>query len=102
MASGSAMAQSAGDLILVNDDLNGVATVLQTGRLTRHVIQQNFAWALAYNFTMVPVAMLGHLSPWAAALGMGLSSLLVTLNALRLLRAPRQRAELRTRQEALA
>ena len=85
LASGSAMAQSAGDMILVNDDLNGIAKLLATGKLTLQIIQQNFAWALAYNLTMVPVAMLGYLTPWAAALGMGASSLLVTLNALRLL-----------------
>ena len=75
-------------MILVSDDLTGLNLLLETGRRTRRIIQQNFAWALLYNFTMVPIAMLGLLTPWAAALGMGLSSLLVTLNALRLLRSP--------------
>ena len=41
---------------------------------------------LAYNLIALPLAASGHVSPWMAALGMAGSSLLVTLNALRLAR----------------
>ena len=61
-------------------------------------MQQNLAWALAYNLFALPLAAMGLVTPWIAALGMTLSSLLVTLNALRLARiapvgAPDARAE---------
>ncbi len=42
------------------------------------------AWALAYNLSVLPLAAAGQIAPWAAAAGMSLSSLLVTVNALRL------------------
>ena len=48
------------------------------------VMRQNLAWALAYNLAAVPLAALGFVSPWLAALGMSLSSLGVVLNARRL------------------
>jgi P-type Cu2+ transporter len=47
------------------------------------VARQNLAWAVLYNGIALPFAVGGVLSPWMAALGMGLSSLLVFLNALR-------------------
>jgi Cu2+-exporting ATPase len=49
-------------------------------------MRQNLAWALAYNLLALPLAAMGLVTPWIAALGMTLSSLLVTLNALRLAR----------------
>ena len=49
---------------------------------------RNFAWALGYNAIALPLAALGWVTPWLAALGMAVSSLTVTLNALRLTRRP--------------
>lgn len=48
------------------------------------VIRQNLIWAAGYNLIAIPLAAGGWLAPWMAALGMSLSSLLVTMNALRL------------------
>jgi len=42
------------------------------------------AWALVYNAIALPLAATGVLTPWIAALGMSLSSVLVVLNALRI------------------
>ncbi|NJN52660.1 MAG: cation-translocating P-type ATPase, partial [Gammaproteobacteria bacterium] len=53
-------------------------------RRARSVLRQNMTWAIAYNVSAIPLAALGLLPPWAAAIGMSLSSLGVTLNALRL------------------
>jgi Cu2+-exporting ATPase len=47
------------------------------------LVRQGFAWALAYNALVLPLAALGVIGPWAAALGMGASSLLVMVNASR-------------------
>jgi P-type Cu2+ transporter len=60
---------------------------LDTARKIDSIGRQNLLWALAYNGIAVPVAMMGLLSPWMASLGMGLSSLLVFLNALRVNRS---------------
>jgi Cu2+-exporting ATPase len=53
-----------------------------------HIIRQNLGWAALYNLTAVPLAASGLLQPWMAALGMSLSSLLVVVNAARLLEPP--------------
>jgi len=41
-------------------------------------------WAVGYNLAAVPIAMLGLVPPWLAAIGMSASSLLVLLNSLRI------------------
>lgn len=80
----SALSQSQADIILLNNDLRKVPQLIQTARKTRRIIRQNLAWAIAYNLTAVPVAIMGYLPPWVAALGMSLSSLVVLVNALRI------------------
>ena len=47
------------------------------------ILQQNRRWAPGYNLATVPLAALGFVPPWLAALGMSASSLAVVLNALR-------------------
>lgn len=51
---------------------------------TRKNILQNLGWAVLYNGLAVPAAVAGVVTPWMAAIGMSLSSLLVVLNSLRL------------------
>ena len=48
------------------------------------LFRSNLGWAIAYNLSAVPLAAAGLVSPWVAALGMSLSSLVVVLNARRL------------------
>jgi Cu2+-exporting ATPase len=84
MGQGSAIAQSAADLLLVNEDLTVLPAAVGLARDTMRVVRQNLAWSLVYNFSAVPAAALGWISPWLAALGMSLSSLAVVLNARRL------------------
>jgi Cu2+-exporting ATPase len=47
------------------------------------IVRQNFVWAGSYNALCIPLALVGWLPPWAAGLGMALSSLVVVFNALR-------------------
>jgi Cu2+-exporting ATPase len=54
-------------------------------------MRQNLGWAIAYNAVALPLAATGFVPPWLAALGMTASSLVVTLNALRLARPSRAR-----------
>jgi len=50
-------------------------------------VRQNLVWALSYNALALPLAVTGVITPWMAGIGMGASSLLVVLNALRLARS---------------
>jgi Cu2+-exporting ATPase len=84
MGQGSAVAQSAADLLLLHEGLDALPLAIRTARATRSVIRQNLGWALGYNLAAVPLAAFGLVSPWLAALGMSLSSLGVVLNARRL------------------
>jgi Cu2+-exporting ATPase len=47
-------------------------------------MRENFAWAALYNLIAIPVAAAGYVSPWVAAIGMSVSSLIVVANAVRL------------------
>lgn len=84
MPQGAALAQSRADLLLVGDALTALIPAREIARQAQRRIRQNVAWALAYNIGVLPLAMMGVLAPWMAALGMSLSSLLVVGNALRL------------------
>ncbi len=81
------LVQSAADATLVNGDLGSVPEVLCYAGKVRAVIKQNLFWAFSYNLLVIPLAVLGFVPPWLAALGMSVSSLIVTLNACRLSRA---------------
>ena len=82
----SDLAQTAADVVLMSESLNQIKVVIESALKTRKVMQQNFTWALVYNVSILPVAAIGMVAPWAAALGMSLSSLLVIGNSLRLYR----------------
>jgi P-type Cu2+ transporter len=92
MAQGSAVAQAAADLLLLNESLETLAEAVATARRMKGVIRQNLGWALAYNLAAVPMAALGWIPPWIAAIGMSASSLAVVLNAARLARAGQRSA----------
>lgn len=84
MGSGSQLAQASADMVLLSENLEHLPFAVRIARKTQQVIYQNFAWAIAYNIVALPLAASGFLPPWAAALGMSASSLVVVLNALRL------------------
>lgn len=84
---GSELAKVSADMVLLGTALAPLGTGVDTARRTLAIIRQNMIWAVLYNALAVPIAASGWLPPWAAALGMSASSLLVTLNAMRLLRA---------------
>ncbi len=86
MGSATEFAQNKADCILLKNELSGVLSLFQVGARVRAIIFQNLAWAVGYNLTALPLAALGWIPPWAAALGMSASSLIVVLNALRLSR----------------
>jgi Cu2+-exporting ATPase len=83
LRSGSALAQTAGDLLLLDGAWRAVPAAVVVARRARQVLRQNLVWAAAYNLTGIPLAALGWLPPWLAAVGMSVSSVLVVLNARR-------------------
>lgn len=78
------LAKLKADAVLLTDHLAPLLALLDHARKTRRIIRENLAWALLYNVLALPLAAAGLVAPWLAALGMSLSSLLVTLNSLRL------------------
>jgi P-type E1-E2 ATPase len=93
LGSGTDAAKKAASVVVLNGDIAGIARALLIGRATIRVIRQNLFLAFAYNALALPAAAglfissTGWaLSPTWAATSMGLSSLLLTGNALRLLR----------------
>ncbi|HEY8569832.1 heavy metal translocating P-type ATPase [Microbulbifer sp.] len=86
MMSAADLAQSRADAILLQGDLRALPRAFELARKCRTIIRQNLAWAILYNLVALPLAFLGLVPPWAAAIGMSLSSLIVVVNALRLSR----------------
>jgi Cu2+-exporting ATPase len=84
LQSGAALAQSSADLILFGSSLEALPRAIAIARLCRQVIRQNLVWAAIYNAVAIPLAALGWIPPWLAALGMSVSSIVVVLNARRI------------------
>lgn len=81
---GALLAQTSADVIMLGNSLRPVTTALKLSRATMRIVRQNLVWAVVYNATALPLAVIGMVPPWLAAIGMSASSLVVVLNALRL------------------
>ncbi|MFP4639052.1 MAG: heavy metal translocating P-type ATPase [Guyparkeria sp.] len=86
MGGGTAVAKHSADMVLLNDRVAETAFAITYARRTMGVIHQNLTWSVWYNGIAIPVAALGFVQPWLAAIGMSLSSIAVIGNALRLRR----------------
>ena len=86
LGSGTDVAMSAADLILLRDDLGCVPDAIVLARATFRTIRRNLAWAFGYNAAALPLAALGFLNPVIASAAMTLSSVFVVASSLRLQR----------------
>jgi P-type Cu+ transporter len=97
IGTGTDVAIETADVILVSGDPRGVPNAIALSKAVMSNIRLNLFWAFAYNIVLIPVAA-GALTPWTgwslnpvlAGAAMGLSSVFVLSNALRLrsFRAP--------------
>ena len=84
LGTGTDVAISAADVIVLRDDLGAVPDAIQLSRATLGVIRGNLAWAFGYNIAAIPLAALGFLNPLIAGAAMALSSAFVVGNSVRL------------------
>jgi P-type Cu2+ transporter len=84
LAGGAELARASSDIVLIGERLEALAPARALAQQTLLILHQNHRWAMLYNLTAVPLAALGLINPWIAALSMSLSSLCVILNALRI------------------
>ena len=86
LGSGTDVAISAADLILLRDDLSVVPEAIRLARATLTVIRRNLAWAFGYNIAAIPLAAAGLLNPLIAGAAMAASSAFVVASSVRLRR----------------
>lgn len=89
MGVGADLPRLTADAVLLSPSLSTIVTTLQLARRTKRVIQQNFGWAMLYNAIAIPLALANVINPAWAAIGMGVSGLIVVLNSMRLLHSAR-------------
>jgi heavy metal translocating P-type ATPase len=84
LASGTDVAKSAADIVIVKPDLNLVPAAIALSRATLKTIHQNLFWAFAYNIIAIPLAALGLFAengPLIASVAMGASSITVVIRS---------------------
>ena len=84
VGSGTDVSMESASIVLTGSELDKVRQAILLSRRTLRTIRQNIILSLAYNAVMVPLAMLGLVTPLVAAIAMPVSSLLVIGNAARL------------------
>lgn len=84
MGGGADIAKEAGQVIIMQNDLEKVLEAIKVSHLTFKTIRQNLFWAFLYNVIAIPLAAFGFLNPAIAAGAMAFSSVSVVVNSLRI------------------
>ena len=104
-AAAADVSRTAADLVFFGERLTPVLDALRIARAARRRAIENFAMAALYNLIAIPIAVAGMATPIVAALAMSSSSVIVTLNAMRLARpgaaAARAKGDLHDQSSAL-
>jgi Cu2+-exporting ATPase len=88
VANATDLTRNNADCIMLANDLRNIPLFIEKSKQTQKIIRQNLGWALAYNVCALPLASMGLVPPYIAALGMSASSLVVVINAMRLWKTP--------------
>lgn len=84
IGTGTDVAIESGQIVLVQGNPIKVAEAISISRRTFTTIKENLFWAFFYNVIAIPLAIAGYLNPSIAAAAMGLSSVSVVVNSLRI------------------
>jgi len=84
MGSGADVALAIGDVVILDNTLDGLKKSFYISKRTYAFIKQNLALSLLYNIITIPFAIMGFVMPLVAALSMSLSSLIVVGNSMRI------------------
>ncbi len=86
LGTGTDVAITAADVIVLRDDLGAVPDAIGLARATLGTIRRNLGWAFGYNIAAIPLAAAGFLNPVIAGAAMAASSAFVVANSVRLRR----------------
>ncbi|NTS77305.1 cadmium-translocating P-type ATPase [Catenovulum sp. SM1970] len=86
VANATDLSKQKAHVILLGGQLDKIPHLFSASKQLNRIIRQNLAWAAGYNLCVLPLAMFGILTPYAAVAGMSLSSVLVVVNSTRLLK----------------
>ena len=87
IGAGTNIAIESADIVIPADRLISIVDALRIARATRRTIRQNLGLSFFYNTCAIPVAalgLLGSIGPLVAGIAMGMSSVSVVANSLRL------------------
>jgi len=84
MGSGADVSIAISDVVILNDDISSIKNLINISKITFDFIKQNLKISLVYNSVLIPIAVMGYVVPFVAAISMSISSLLVVSNSLRI------------------
>jgi len=82
-SSSSQIAQVSGDILIHKGGLETLSEIFNLSKKSKYRIYQNLFLAFIYNTLMIPIAVVGLITPNLAALAMALSSISVVINSSR-------------------